>query len=88
MALASVSPSDYLDNPESINSEPYLYIKLDLTDGTTSEVKFLKYNDRYYLMSVDGIGDQLISYKVVDRLIGYFEDFKAGKTIDTPAIYD
>ena len=88
MALASVSPSDYTNDTASIKSQPYLYIKLDLTDNTTSEVKFLKYNDRYYLMTVDGIGDQLISYKVVDRLIGYFDDFKAGKTIDTPAIYD
>ena len=88
MAIASVSPTDYADDGGELSNEPYLEFELKMTDGSVNTVKFIKYNDRYYRMYLNDIGDQLINYSVVDRLISYFDAFNAGEKIDSPALYD
>ena len=88
MAIASVSPTAYADDGGELSNEPYLEFELKMTDGSVNTVKFIKYNDRYYRMYLNDIGDQLINYSVVDRLISYFDTFNAGEKVNSPALYD
>ena len=88
MALASVSPSSYGEDSGKLTQSPYLKITLKMNDKSTQTVKFIKYDDRYYRMYLNDIGDQLINYTAVERLVSYFEKFAAGEKVDSPALYD
>ena len=88
LALANISPSSYTESGAENTNPAYMTITLKMNSGKVNTVKFIRYNDRYYRMYVNGIGDQLINYTYIDRLKGYFDDFAAGKSIASPSEFD
>lgn len=48
---------------------PYMTITIKLTTGTTDVIRFTEYSSRKYFVSVNGQGDMLISYELVDELM-------------------
>lgn len=80
--LILVSPMDYLKVGEKApEGNPVLTVTCKNHDGTTDVMKFVKYSDRYYSLTINGIGDALIRYDVVDDLMNEIRSFQKGETI-------
>ena len=81
--LILVSASDYLDENENVpNGKSVLTIKCENTDKSVEEIKFIKYNERYYSYTINGIGDSLIKYSTVDDLIKQFTALQTGEKVE------
>lgn len=73
---------DYLKAGEkSPSGAAKLTITCKSSDGTTDVLKFVKYNDRYYNYTINGIGDSLIRYDTLEKLIDEYTRLQKGELI-------
>ena len=80
--LILVRAYDYLKAGEAApNGEAKLTITCKGTDGTTDVLKFVKYNERYYNYTINGIGDSLIRYDTLEKIIDEYTCLQKGETI-------
>jgi hypothetical protein len=83
--ICLIKADDYLEEAEPDNGQPYLTLHYTYNNGAEDDVvKFTKYNDRYYRFTLNGVGDELVGYQVVDSLVNNFADFNAGKEVGDP----
>lgn len=81
--FVSLQPMSYLKRGEKPPvGESRLTVISENTDGTKDVLKFVKYNDRYYSFTVNGVGDTLVRYDELENIIHVFERFKAGEKIE------
>jgi len=65
--LASIAYSERsTDKP---TAAPYMTITIKLTTGQTDVIQFTEYNSRRYFVTINGVGDLLVSYELVDDLL-------------------
>lgn len=80
--LILVRAYDYLKAGEAApNGESKLTITVKTDDGRTDVLKFVKYNERYYNYTINGIGDSLIRYDTLDNIIDEYTRLQKGETI-------
>lgn len=80
--LILVRAYDYLKAGESAPSgEAKLTITCKAKDGTTDVLKFVRYNERYYNYTINGIGDSLIRYDTLEKIIDEYTRLQKGETI-------
>lgn len=80
--LILVRAYDYLKAGESAPSgKAKLTITCKAKDGTTDVLKFIKYNERYYNYTINGIGDSLIRYDTLEKIIDEYTRLQKGETI-------
>ena len=80
--LILVRAYDYLKAGEAApNGKARLTITCKAKDGTTDVLKFVKYNERYYNYTINGIGDSLIRYDTLEKIIDEYTRLQKGETI-------
>ena len=80
--LILVRAYDYLKAGESAPSgEPKLTITCKSKDGSTDVMKFVKYNERYYNYTINGIGDSLIRYDTLEKILDEYTRLQKGEKI-------
>lgn len=80
--LILVRAYDYLKAGESAPSgKARLTITCKAKDGTTDVLKFVKYNERYYNYTINGIGDSLIRYDTLEKIIDEYTRLQKGETL-------
>ena len=80
--LILVRAYDYLKAGEAAPSgKAKLTITCKAKDGTTDVLKFVKYNERYYNYTINGIGDSLIRYDTLEKIIDEYTRLQKGETI-------
>ncbi len=65
--FASMTYSERTDKKQT--AEPYITITVKLTTGKTDVIKFTEFNARRYYVTINGQGDLLVSYELVDELL-------------------
>ena len=80
--LILVRAYDYLKAGEAAPSgKARLTITCKAKDGTTDVLKFVKYNERYYNYTINGIGDSLIRYDTLEKIIDEYTRLQKGETL-------
>lgn len=70
--FASIAYSERSENPPT--AEPYMTITIKLNTGVTDVIRFTEYNSRRYYVTINGEGDLLISYELVDELMDVLKE--------------
>ena len=65
--FASIAYSERSD--EKPAADPYMTITIKLNTGATDVIRFTEYNSRRYFVTINGEGDLLVSYELIDELM-------------------
>lgn len=69
---------------EKTAGTPTLTLKAVRSDGTYTELRFIKYSDRRYYVEADGNPLGYLSSAYMDKVLGYLADAAADKTVPDP----
>ena len=78
--LVAMPPFEFVEYTSG-KGDPVIELEYTYTNGKSDTVAYYKYNDRFYLYTINGKGDALIQYSKVDAITTKFQDVLAGKDV-------